>query len=125
MEKEVNVENNKVKENNDIEITEKAAKFSDVGKEIISVSEPELTQEEEIASYPDEVASPEVKKALIEAVKKADKIVKPTDGGFSINTKKDEEKEMKKTLKRDVRSKPNVKIEEQEKHNDNKDEKVR
>lgn len=70
------------------EITEKVS-LADVGKEFLSPELPELDVKEEISQYPDEVASPEVKKELQAALDKVDKgIMKPTDGGHAKNTKK-------------------------------------
>lgn len=56
--------------------------FSDVGKTFIG-SETTEDQKDEIAQYNIE---PEVKKALLEALKKADDIVKPTTGGVARKT---------------------------------------
>lgn len=53
--------------------------FSDVGKAFFG-SEQTEDQKDEIAQYNIE---PEVKKALLEALKKVDDIVKPTTGGFA------------------------------------------
>lgn len=71
------------------EITEKVS-LADVGKEFLSPELPELDVKEEISQYPDEVASPEVKKELQATLDKVDKgIMKPTDGGLghAKNTK--------------------------------------
>lgn len=53
--------------------------FSDVGK-VFFGSEQTEDQKDEIARYDIE---PEVKKALLETLKKVDDIVKPTTGGFA------------------------------------------
>lgn len=114
--------------NEDREVLEKAAKFSDLGKEYVGVSEPELTQEEEISKFPDTVASPEIRRDLIEAVKRADKIVKPTDEGISVKKRKKDVKEdvkgkAKGTLQRNM-VRENVKNSESTEKTEENDEKV-
>lgn len=67
------------------EIAEKVS-LTEVGKEFLAPEHPELDAKEEISQYPDEVASPEVKKELQAALDRVKAIVKPTDGNIR-NTK--------------------------------------
>lgn len=67
------------------EIAEKVS-LAEVGKEFLAPEHPELDAKEEISQYPDEVASPEVKKELQAALDRVKAIVKPTDGNIR-NTK--------------------------------------
>ena len=67
------------------EIAEKVS-LAEVGKEFLAPEHPELDAKEEISQYPDEVASPEVKKELQAALDRVKAIVKPTDGNIK-NTK--------------------------------------
>lgn len=57
--------------------------FSDVGKALLAPEQKE-DQKEEIARYDIPL---DVKKQLLEAIKKADDIIKPTNGGFSRKVK--------------------------------------
>lgn len=101
-------DNFKSNEENNNEVEEKAAKFLEVGNTVFlepeTSNDDEASQEKEISAFPDTEVSPEVKKALIAATKRADAIVKPTDGGHSFN-KKGKEKEMKEELQRNVTTK--------------------
>lgn len=67
------------------EIAEKVS-LAEVGKGFLAPEHPELDAKEEISQYPDEVASPEVKKELQAALDRVKAIVKPTDGNIR-NTK--------------------------------------
>lgn len=67
--------------NENIEI-EKVS-FSDVGKALLAPEQKE-DQKEEIARYDIPL---DVKKQLLEAIKKADDIIKPTNGGYARKTK--------------------------------------
>lgn len=86
---------------------------------------PDLVEEgdikAEILQYPDEVASPEVKQALIKAEERAEKIMKPTDGGDNLpNAKKSNRQEMEKELQTNTTTKENEHKEESEQTNEQK-----
>lgn len=87
----MNKENQKIKNKEEAlpkkteEIAEKVS-LAEVGKEFLAPEHPELDAKEEISQYPDEVASPEVKKELQAALDRVKAIVKPTDGNIR-NTK--------------------------------------
>ena len=78
---------NEVPQEETEEIVEKVSS-GEIVKEFLAPETAELDVKEEIAQYPDEVASPEVKKELQAALDRAIAIVKPTDGGnHARNTK--------------------------------------
>lgn len=84
--KEIKEKNEEIVEEN--EVMEKVS-LAKVGEAIFIEPEKEETDvKEEIAQYPDEVVSPEVKKELQAAIDRVDKgIMKPTNGGEARKTK--------------------------------------
>jgi len=71
-------------ENDDKIIDMEKVSFSEVGKTFWNPEQKE-DQKDEISQYADVL--PEVKKALLESLKRVDEIVKPTSGGFSRKTR--------------------------------------
>lgn len=78
MEKEKDIKNE-----DKIEYVEKVS-FSDVGRILLSPEQKE-NQKDEISQYSD--ITPEVKKLLLDSLKKVDEMVKPTTGGNARKTK--------------------------------------
>lgn len=72
-----------IKNEDEIEYVEKVS-FSEVGR-IFFAPEQKEDQKDEISQYSD--ISPEIKRALIESLKKVDGIVKPTTGGYAKKTR--------------------------------------
>lgn len=86
-------ENKKMNEKNEVpqeetkEITPKVSS-AEIVKEFLAPERDELDTNGEISQFPDEVASPEVKKELQASLDRIEKgIIKPTDGGYARNTK--------------------------------------
>ena len=71
-------------ENDDKIIDMEKVSFSEVGKTFWNPEQKE-DQKDEISQYADVL--PEVKRALLESLKRVDEIVKPTSGGFSRKTR--------------------------------------
>ena len=84
--------------------SEKAARFIDMFKKFWNPDSEELSQEEEIST--DEEISEDVRKELLKALKNADGMIKPTDGGVMSHIAHNLKVEAKESAKKALKEQP-------------------